>query len=152
MATISPRDDALVTTFGRLLEAQSLLERRLGVELEARCGLSLAWFEVLVRLRRSEGGQLTMSGLAGQISVTTSGVTRLVDRMTAAELVDRVPCATDRRVSYARLTDAGRNKLDEALPVHTAGLREAFAGFSDADRATFDTLLDRLRSRSPEDG
>lgn len=143
--TISARDDALVTTFGRLLEAQSALERRLGAELDARCGLALAWFEVLVRLRRSEGEQLTMSSLAGQVSLTTSGVTRLVDRMAAVGLVERVPCPTDRRVSYARLTTAGREKLDEALPVHAANLREVFAGFSDADRRTLDALLDRLR-------
>ena len=150
MTIISARDDALVTTFGRFLEAQSTLERRLGAELEARCGLSLAWFEVLVRLGRSEGGQLTMSSLAGQVSLTTSGVTRLVDRMTAVDLVERVPCPTDRRVSLARLTEAGRSRLDEALPVHTTGLREAFGGFSDADRETFDALLDRLRAVPPD--
>jgi MarR family transcriptional regulator, 2-MHQ and catechol-resistance regulon repressor len=145
VATISARDDALVTTFGRLLEAQSALERRLGAELEARCQLPLAWFEVLMRLARSEGAQLTMSSLAEQVSLTTSGITRLVDRMAAVDLVERVPNRTDRRVSYARLTAAGRDKLSQALPVHAANLREVFAGFSDADRGTLDALLDRLR-------
>jgi MarR family 2-MHQ and catechol resistance regulon transcriptional repressor len=145
VAIISARDDALVTTFGRLLEAQSALERRLGAELEARCQLPLAWFEVLVRLARSEGAQLTMSSLAEQVSLTTSGITRLVDRMAAVDLVERVPNRNDRRVSYARLTAAGRDKLSQALPVHAANLREVFAEFSDADRGTLDALLDRLR-------
>lgn len=145
MPLISALDDALVTTFGRLLEAQGALERRLAGELEARCGLALAWFEVLVRLARSEDEQLTMSALAGQVSLTTSGITRLVDRMATAGLVERVPCPADRRVSYVRLTRAGRDRLDEALPVHAANLREVFAGFSDADRRTLDALLDRLR-------
>lgn len=145
MVTIPAGDDALVTTFGRLLEAQSTLERRLGVELEARCGLSLAWFEVLVRLARSEREQLTMSALAEQVSLTTSGITRLVDRMATAGLVKRVPDPADRRVSYARLTTAGGEKLTEALPVHAANLRDVFADFSEADRRTFDALLDRLR-------
>lgn len=149
MDRIAARNDALVTTFGRLLEAQSSLERRLGTELEERCGLLLAWFEVLVRLGRSNNEQLTMSSLAHQISLTTSGVTRLVDRMTAADLVERVPCPTDRRVSYVRLTAKGRVKLDGALPIHAASLHEAFARFSDADRLTFDTLLDRLRPDLP---
>ncbi|MEX5719582.1 MarR family winged helix-turn-helix transcriptional regulator [Geodermatophilus maliterrae] len=143
---ISSRDDALITTFGRLLEARSRLERRLGADLEARCDLPHAWFEVLVRLGRSEAGRLTMGSLAEEVSLTTGGVTRLVDRMEAAGYVERVPCPTDRRVSYASLTDTGRAKLQEAAQVHAANLRSVFAGFSDEDRGTLDALLDRLRA------
>lgn len=151
MAPISRRDDALITTFGRLLEVQSRLERRLGADLEARCDLPHAWFEVLVRLARSDDGRLTMGSLAEQISLTTGGVTRLVDRMETAGYVQRVPCPTDRRVSYAALTDAGRAKLDEAAQVHAANLRSVFAAFSDEDRSTLDALLDRLRAvREPD--
>ncbi len=143
---ISRRDDALISTFGRLLEVQSRLERRLGAELEARCDLPHAWFEVLVRLGRSEAGRLTMGSLAEEVSLTTGGVTRSVDRMEAAGFVERVPCPTDRRVSYASLTDSGRAKLDEAAQVHAGNLRSVFATFSDEDRNTLDTLLDRLRA------
>jgi DNA-binding MarR family transcriptional regulator len=70
--------------------------------------------------------------------------------MAAVDLVERVPNLTDRRVSYARLTPTGRDKLAEALPVHAAHLGEVFAGFSDADRRTLDALLDRLRPGSSE--
>ena len=149
MTPISRRDDALITTFGRLLEVQSRLERQLGAGLEASCNLPHAWFEVLVRLSRSEAHRLTMSGLAEQISLTTGGVTRLIDRMQDAGYVERMPCATDRRVSYASLTSAGRAKLDEAAPVHAANLRVAFAALSDEDRIQLDALLDRLRGPAP---
>ena len=145
MTTISASDDALITTFGRLVEVQGRLERRLGADLEARVGLPHAWFEVLVRLSRSERGQLTMGALAEQVTLTTGGVTRLVDRMEAAGLVERLPCRTDRRVSYAGITEAGRAKLEEAAAVHAANLRTVFDGFSAKDRATLDALLDRLR-------
>ena len=148
MTTTGPGDDALITTFGRLLEVQSRLERRLGADLEARCNLPHAWFEVLLRLGRSEDDRLTMGSLAEQMSLTTGGVTRLVDRMQAAGYVERVPCPTDRRVSYAALTDSGRAKLDEAAHVHGANLRTVFAAFSDADRSRLDALLDRLREVS----
>lgn len=145
MTPISRRDDALITTFGRLVEAQSRLERLLSAQLETRCDLPHAWFEVLVRLGRSDAGRLTMGSLAEQISLTTGGVTRLVDRMESAGYVERVPCPADRRVSYAALTDAGRTKLDEAAPVHAANLRTVFAALSDEERDTLDVLLDRLR-------
>ncbi len=151
MASPSEHDNALITIFGRLLEVQSRLERRLGADLEARCNLPHAWFEVLLRLGRSEDHRLTMGTLAEQISLTTGGVTRLVDRMQASGYVERVPCPTDRRVSYAALTDTGRTKLDEAAQVHAANLRSVFAAFSDEDRGTLDALLDRLRAvREPD--
>ena len=146
MAPVTVPDDALITTFGRLIEAHGRLERRLGAELEARCNLPLAWFEVLVRLGRSDGGQLTMGALAEQVTLTTGGVTRLVDRMDAAGYVERLPCPTDRRVAYAAITEAGRTKLTEASEVHGANLRETFAGFSDRELAVLDRLLDRLRA------
>jgi MarR family 2-MHQ and catechol resistance regulon transcriptional repressor len=141
-------DDALISTFGRLLEVQGRLERRLGADLEARFGLPHAWFEVLVRLARSDGGQLTMSGLADQVALTSGGITRLVDRMAAAGLVERRPCPTDRRVAYAGITDAGRERLAEAAVAHAANLRAVFAGFSATDHTTLDALLDRLHAVS----
>lgn len=146
MTSISAGDDALISTFGRLAEVQARLERRLGSDLENRFGLPHAWFEVLIRLSRSEGGQLTMGALADQVTLTTGGVTRLIDRMEAAGLVERLPCRTDRRVSYAAITDAGRAKLEEVAEAHAANLRTVFEGFSARDLATFDELLDRLRA------
>jgi MarR family transcriptional regulator, 2-MHQ and catechol-resistance regulon repressor len=146
---ISSRDDALITTFGRLVEVHGRLERRLGADLEARVGLPHAWFEVLVRLSRSEEGQLTMGALAQQVTLTTGGVTRLVDRMEAAGLVERLPCRTDRRVSYAGITAAGRDKLEQAAVIVAAHLRSVFDGFTAEERTTLDTLLDRLRTVPP---
>jgi MarR family transcriptional regulator, 2-MHQ and catechol-resistance regulon repressor len=146
----SSSDDALITTFGRLVEVQARLERRLGGDLEARFALPHAWFEVLIRLSRSDDGQLTMSALAEQVTLTTGGVTRLVDRMEAAGLVERRPCRTDRRVSYAAITDAGRAKLEEASEAHAANLRTVFDGFSAKELATLDTLLDRMRAVPPQ--
>src|SRR5687768_8100289 len=149
MPPISAADDALITTFGRLVEVESRLERRLGADLEAQCGLPHAWFEVLVRLARSENGQLTMGALAEQVTLTTGGVTRLVDRMDAAGYVERLPCPTDRRVAFAAITKAGRRKLTESSEVHAANLREVFAGFSTRELSLLDRLLDRLRAVPP---
>ena len=151
MTPPSSNDDALITTFGRLVEVQARLERRLGGDLEARFALPHAWFEVLIRLARSDDGQLTMSALAEQVTLTTGGVTRLVDRMEAAGLVERRPCRTDRRVSYAAITEAGRAKLEDAAEAHAANLRTVFEGFSAKELATLDTLLDRMRAVPTQD-
>ncbi len=141
-------DDPLVTTFGRLLEATHRLEDLLGRDLAATSDLPLTWFEVLLRLSRSDDGELTMGELSEQLALTTGGVTRLIDRMSAAGYVERRPCATDRRVLFTALTPEGRAVLAPALRGHVAALRGVFDGFSTTDLTRLDTLLDRLRTGS----
>jgi MarR family transcriptional regulator, 2-MHQ and catechol-resistance regulon repressor len=143
--TESAEDDGLITTFGRLVEAHSSLGRQLGRSLESQAGIPQAWFEVLLRIGRSEGGRISMGALASQVALTSGGVTRLVDRLIDGGLVERIPCPTDRRVSFAALTPAGQDSLRRATAVHVADLRRVFAGFDDADLRTLDDLLDRLR-------
>lgn len=138
-------DDALITTYGRLVEAQSHLGRQLGRSLEQQAGLPQAWFEVLLRVSRAPGAQVSMGALAQQVALTSGGITRLVDRMIDSGLVARVPCPTDRRVSFAALTPQGEDALERASAVHATDLRQVFAGFSDGDLRTLDELLDRLR-------
>lgn len=101
---------------------------------------------MLLRVSRGDNGQISMGALAQQVALTSGGITRMLDRMIAAGLVQRVPCPTDRRVHFAALTRRGQAKLDEAAKVHTANLRQAFADFTDEDLRTIDDLLDRLRS------
>jgi MarR family 2-MHQ and catechol resistance regulon transcriptional repressor len=146
MTRVTDADEALITTFGRVVEAYSGLGQQLGRSLEQQVGIPHTWFEVLLRISRADGGQISMGTLAQQVALTTGGITRLLDRMIAAELVERVPCPTDRRMYFAALTEKGRAKLDEAAKVHAANLRQAFAGFTPGDLRTFDDLLDRLRA------
>jgi MarR family 2-MHQ and catechol resistance regulon transcriptional repressor len=146
MALLTDPDEALITTFGRVIEASSALGQQLGRSLERQCGIPHTWFEVLLRISRAEGGRISMGSLAQQVALTTGGITRLLDRMIAADLVQRVPSPTDRRVHLAALTEAGRAKLADATAVHAANLRRAFAGFTAEDLRTFDDLLDRLRT------
>lgn len=145
MTSSSPIDDHLITTFGRLLEAANRLERDLGAAMQGESGLPQVWFEVLIRLARNEGGQLTMGALAEDVVLTTSGITRLVDRIAAAGYIERRPCPTDRRVSYAAITDAGREVVERAAVAHAQNLRDRFAAFDEGEVALLDGLLDRLR-------
>jgi DNA-binding MarR family transcriptional regulator len=128
------------------VEAYSFLDRRLGASLEASCGIPMPWFEVLLRLARAEDDQLTMGALAEQVALTTGGITRLLDRMVTAGYVERRQCPTDRRIVYATLTPAGREKVEEAAAVHARDLEQVFASFAPHERRLLDALLDRLRT------
>lgn len=128
--------DERITLMGLLLETHAKITRALSAELEAACGIPLTWFDVLIRLGRSAERRLTMSQLAAQVSLTTGGVTRLVDRIAEAGYVERQNCPSDRRSIYVALTEAGTHKLEEATTTHLDGLERHLLEPLDADERT----------------
>lgn len=135
-------DDARITAIGLLVETYTGLWARFTAQFEEH-GLSSVEFEVLMRLARSPAQQLRMTDLAAQTSLSTSGVTRVVDRMERAGLLRRRACPDDRRSSYAVLTAAGMQRLDETLPGHLELIEQWFTG--QLDPAALRAVLDGLR-------
>ena len=115
-----------LAAWGGLLRAHARLVHELDRELEAAHGLPLTQYEVLLHLERAPHQRLRMSELARSVLLSQSGVTRLVDRLEALGLVERAPCAEDRRVLWAQMTDEGMRRLAEARPTHLAGVRARF--------------------------
>jgi len=136
-------DDPRITAVGLFAETFTGLAARLSEQLGAH-GLSPIEFEVLLRLARSPGHQLRMTDLAAQTSLSTSGATRVVDRMVRDGLLCREACTADRRISYAVVTDAGLARIDEALPGHLELIERWFTG--QLTPAALEQLLDSLRT------
>src|SRR5579875_1871375 len=107
----------------QLLCVESHLQDRLDVELREGHGLSLAEYGVLVILSEAGPLGLRMSDLADRLLLSRSGLTRRIDGMVRAGLVERRSCPADGRGSYASLTPAGAARLEEAAPTHVAGVR-----------------------------
>ena len=141
--TQSPLSDDRITAIGLLMEVCTGLSARLGQQLEKH-GLSLAEFEVLMRLARSPEHRLRMTDLATQTSLSTSGMTRMVDRMERDGLVCRSACPTDRRSLHTVLTETGMRRLNAVLPGHLALIDRWFTGQLDPD--TLRGLLAALRT------
>ena len=135
-------DDPRITAMGLFAEAYTGLAARFATHL-AKHDLDPVEFEVLIRLLRSPGGRLRMTDLSAQTSLTTSGVTRVVDRLERDRLVQREACATDRRSSYAVIAQAGRARLDQVLPEHLQLIDEWLTGRLDPQQ--LDDLLGALR-------
>jgi DNA-binding MarR family transcriptional regulator len=87
----------------------------------------LAWFEMLAAIAGADGQAMKMGELAEALVITRGGLTKLVDRLVKAGLVERTFCDTDRRVSYATLLPAGSELLAEMVPVVSSELELAFA-------------------------
>lgn len=142
-----PSGDEKVQLFGLLLETNARLARTLGLELEAQCDLPLAWFEVLLQLRRASESRLKMNQIADAIVHSTGGTTRLIDRLVEAGLVERQSCPSDRRAIYVAMTTQGDAKLDEALGVHLSYLDKNLAGrLSPMERSALADLLTKLNA------
>jgi DNA-binding MarR family transcriptional regulator len=138
-------EQARTGTWLNFLQAHVAVMNSLERKLETEKGLTLAWHEVLVRLAASPEGRLRMFDLSELLLLSKSGATRLVDRMEEAGLVSRGGCPTDRRVTYAVITDKGRARLEDSMPVFQEGIEEFFSNhLTDEDVAALRGALRKL--------
>ena len=107
--------------------------------------LTISDYEVLLRLANAPDRRLRRVDLAGEVLLTASGVTRLLDGLERAGFVERGTCDTDRRVVYAVLTDEGLAKVRAAGASHVAQIEELYGGqFDVGELVRLETLLARL--------
>jgi DNA-binding MarR family transcriptional regulator len=132
------------------LNAQASLLRQLEAELVAAEGMTLAEFDVLIQLRLAPGVRLRMTELSDRVRLSPSGLTRLIDRLIQAGLVERGTCPSDRRGTFAILTPAGRERIRRARPIHFKGVHEHFGSrMSPAQLAALADALEPLGQEMP---
>lgn len=129
-----------------LTRTHSAVRGRLEEALTAAGLPPMAWLEVLVTLERAPEQRMKMGELAEALVITRGGLTKLIDRLIKAGLLERTFCATDRRVSYATLLPAGAELLGEMRPIAGEELQAAFSANLTASQAEqLRELLDRVR-------
>src|SRR5204863_7307329 len=134
-----------LNAWGAFLTAHKALENILSRELESACGLPLTWFDALAQLRMAPAQRLTMGQLATALLFSKSGLTRLIDRMVEAGLVQRLARPGDRRSLHIALTDAGDKKYRQALPIHLRHVKRHFAAYIEDDEArAVESALSRM--------
>ena len=136
---------ALLTAYGRVTRA-------LSAELMDSSGMSLADFDVLAQLVRSEEYRLRMSELAEAVLISKSGLTRRIDRLAVNGWVTRRRCTEDGRVHWATLTPLGVRTFKAVAPAHLAAVAERFGGAltaSDMERLTKDLLKIAAKNAEP---
>jgi DNA-binding MarR family transcriptional regulator len=109
-----------------LMQGQARLADAVSDRLEAEAGIPLAWHEVLARLAEAPEGSLRMQELADSVWISKSGLTRLCDRIEEAGYLSRASCPTDRRGTFAVITEAGRAKVREAAPIFSRASEDLF--------------------------
>ena len=115
-----------VSVFSRLLRAHSSLSRELSARLVTDHGLTINDYEALLHLSHAEEGSLRRVDLAERLMLTPSGVTRLLDGLERDGWVRKGNCDSDARVTYAVLTEEGRERLESAGRTHVGQIVEIF--------------------------
>ena len=138
-------DDERIQLMGLIIRTNRRLTETLGRELEQSVGIPLVFFDVLIHVAAAPETRLTMSRLSTDVALTTGGVTRLVDRMVDAGLVERQNCPNDRRSIHVVLTPEGRAVLDQAVAAHVDGIeRHLVAHLDVTDRADLVRVLSKV--------
>jgi DNA-binding MarR family transcriptional regulator len=149
MMTATPgaitRHDPRLAAWRSFLRAHAQVVRELERELQAEQRMALTDYDVLVQLAAADVRRLRMSELADRLLLSRSGATRLVDRLVADGLVERVTCDTDRRGQWAQLTESGLERLRAASPTHLRGVARHFLDrYRPEELSQLQRLLDRL--------
>ena len=127
------------------LQSHAAITRELSAQLQHEHGLTLSDYEVLLRLKNTEGGMMRRVDLAEQVLLTASGITRLLEGLERSGYVRKETCSSDARVSYAKITDEGLAKFKAASKTHLRGIDELFLSrYSGPELATLAELLGRL--------
>ena len=111
----------------------------------ARYGLQPGWFDLLAALRRAgDPYELNPTQLRRTTLLSSSGMTKRLDRLEAAGLVGRRPDPNDRRGTLVRLTRRGKSVIDRALRTHVGNEEHLLGGLSAAERRSIDRILRKL--------
>src|SRR6266567_2011722 len=120
MHTVAPTrlEGSALDAWRSYRKSHATILRVLDAELVSAQGMTTRDYEVLLYLSQAPERKLPMSALAESTMLTRSGITRLVDGLVDCGLIERVSCKADARISYARLTDDGYEKLRQAGVTH----------------------------------
>jgi DNA-binding MarR family transcriptional regulator len=129
---------------GRIIRLASLFQQAYSRTFEP-LGLNDGDYGVLAPLRRvGAPHQLTPTELAKHRMMTSGGMTAALDRLERKGLVARVPNPDDRRGSLVRLTDTGRDVIDEAMKQHVLTEQRLVSSLDEDERDQLRVLLRKL--------
>jgi DNA-binding MarR family transcriptional regulator len=137
---LDPSPIGLIGRLHRLADVLNVELRKVFTE----AGLGDGDFDVLVTLRRNGAPyEMTPGELCASTMVTSSAVTKRIDRLERAGLVTRTVSDEDARSRRIRLTDAGFELVDRLMAVHIENEHRLVSGLSERDRAQLAAILRR---------
>lgn len=128
-------DDIHLAAWRNFLTAHASVIDLIDHELVAAQRVPLHWYDVLIELVEAPDHRLRLHELAQKVVLSRSGLTRLLDKLENAGLLERQAAATDRRGAFAVLTEAGKEAVRQAWPVYAHAIARYFAAHMNEEEA-----------------
>ena len=122
------------------MQVHDRITRRVDSALHRQHGLSLTGFEALRRIAEAPGERATMGEVAEALGLSRPGVTSTINRLETEGLVLRERTGGDKRLLHARLTPAGRQRVEEAARTHDDLIAHLLAMLGDDAALVTDAL------------
>jgi len=140
--------DSSVRAFVRLVRAQRCVVTGIERAVKDAGFPPIEWYDVLWELERE--GPSRPRDIQGRLLFPQSNLSRLLDRLEAAGLIERDTCKEDARGQIVRITDAGTDLRRRMWKAHAAAIQEVIGThLNDEEAAQLAGLLDRLRGCCP---
>lgn len=108
-------------------------------------GLSLSDYEILVHLSDAPERRLRMSDLAEKTILSRSRLSHRIKYMEGKGWVERQKCASDKRGTWAVMTNKGWSSIVKAAPDHVESIRKRFIDqISKADQANIVIAFEKV--------
>lgn len=130
----------------RLLLTANVKALRCIEERFSEAGLpSMDWYDVLLTLKQAPNQQVRLSELAEKVLLSRSNLTHLIDRLEKAGLLRRERCPSDRRGTFAVITEAGLAMQQKMWTVYAEGIIDYFGvHLNDDELKVIEQVLQRM--------
>ncbi|GAA0500805.1 MarR family transcriptional regulator [Salinibacillus aidingensis] len=105
-------------------------------------GLNLTEFSVLELLYHK--GEQPIQKIGSKVLLASSSITYVVDKLEKKNYIRRRACPNDRRVTYAGVTEAGKQLMDEIFPKHVEAINDIMGGLNNDEKQTMIEYLKKL--------
>ncbi|GLC87674.1 MarR family winged helix-turn-helix transcriptional regulator [Lysinibacillus piscis] len=105
-------------------------------------GLNPTEFAVLELLYHK--GRQPLQQIGNKILLASGSITYVIDKLEKRGYLSRVSCPSDRRVTYAEITEAGSTFMDELFPKHEQHLHELMSALTSEEKDEAIALLKKL--------
>ena len=127
-----------------MLRVHTTVMRELDQRLQRAHGFGVDAYGLLITMVGRPGTAMTIGELGERRNLTPSGISRSVDRLVKAGLVERTTNPADERSRLIGLTTHGLQRLREAQVTHHATVRELLLGnLADRDIKTLGEIWEK---------
>ncbi|GLH63498.1 MarR family transcriptional regulator [Parageobacillus sp. G301] len=89
-------------------------------------------------------GDQPLQQIGGKILLASGSITYVIDKLEQKGLIVRKACETDRRVTYASITEKGRAFIEKVFPEHAQTIHETVSGLTPEEKEQAISLLKKL--------